>query len=1025
MGSTALAERLDTETFTLLMDRYFDRMSGVAERHGGTVAKFIGDAIVVVFGVPRVHEDDALRAVKAAMEMREALQALNHEFGPRWGVTLATKTAVNTGEILATTSDMDQDPVGPGGHIAVGDAMNIGARLEQAAGAGEVVLGEATYRLVREAVGATRLQPLSLKGKAEQVSAYRLVTISSRAEAIARHLDSPMVGRRDDLAALRSSFERARRDSSCHLVTVMGDAGVGKSRLVEEFLRSVGEAATELSGHCLSYGEGITFWPLTEMVKDAAGITDQDTEAEARDKITALLDGSRDAHLVATAVAATVGLEAHEGTPTETFWSIRKLFEGIASDRPLVAVFEDIHWAERTLLDLIEDVADRAKNSTIVLLCTTRPELLETRADWGRTSRSDGLTIDLTPLSGSEAEDLVRQLIDHKDLEPGRLRAIVDAAGGNPLFMEQIALMLTHDGIPPDADSARFEVALPPTIQALIAARLDRLGEAERGSLESAAVVGRIFYRDVLTGLVDDPAALDLSLEALTRKQMIEPSRSDIGGQQAFRFVHALVRDTAYQGIPKGRRAGLHERVAEWLERTAGARVLEYEEILAYHLEQAALLRFALGSADDATKELASRAADLLSEAGGRAWTLGDAYGAANLLRRATSLLPADDARIPELLVKLSGAIGETESLSREWEILEQARERAAALNDRGLQARVHVRQVMHHLSADPDASIDDAAREADVAIRTFEELHDDTGSAAAWRLRHYVAHMRYQQAESVEALLRARDHALAAGDRGYAISDLSATCGPMVYGPMPVKEAIRRSEDILEEVKGWQSNESFVLGFLGILYAMDGSGDHGRELIARAGAIALDLGMQLTSTATRSYWLAILDTLSGDHVAAERELRSGYEVLEEMGETNFASTLAARLAQALCALGRYDEASRFVSISRTTAAAGDIVSQVILRGAEAKISANAGNHGEARSIVQEAITLAAQTDALNMQADILVDLSEVQRGAQDDRASVSVREALHLYEQKGNIASAAMCHALLRNGASRERGAR
>jgi tetratricopeptide (TPR) repeat protein len=240
-----------------------------------------------------------------------------------------------------------------------------------------------------------------------------------------------------------------------------------------------------------------------------------------------------------------------------------------------------------------------------------------------------------------------------------------------------------------------------------------------------------------------------------------------------------------------------------------------------------------------------------------------------------------------------------------------------------------------------------------------------------------------------------------------------------MVYGPMPVKEGIRRSEHILDEVKGSQSNESFVLGFLGIMYAMDGRADRGREHIARAGAIALDLGMQLTSTATRSYWLAILETLSGDHAAAERELRSGYEVLEEMGEMNFASTLAARLAQALCALGRYDEASRYVSISRRTAASGDVVSQVILRGAQAKILASGGNYEEAESLVQQAITLADQTDALNMQADTLVDLSEVRRAAQDDRAFLSVRGALDLYEQKGNIASAAMCLALLRDSAN------
>jgi len=724
---------------------------------------------------------------------------------------------------------------------------------------------------------------------------------------------------------------------------------------------------------------------------------------------------------VAKAVAETVGLSAHEGTPTETFWSIRKLFEGLAADRPLVALFEDIHWAERTLLDLIEDVAERARDATILIICTARPELLDTRAGWGTTGRNASVTIGLSPLSSDEAERVMRQLIDDDDLEPSRVDAIVDAAGGNPLFIEQIVLMLVHDGIPRDAGSRpeNIDVALPPTIQALIAARLDRLDEEERRSIESAAVVGRIFYRDLLAALSDEPRALGPSLEALIRKQMVEPSRSDIAGQDAFRFVHALVRDTVYQGIPKGRRASLHERVADWLEQTAGAPFHESEVILAYHLEQAALLRLALGSADDATKDLPSRAADLLCEAGMRASTRGDSYGAANLLRRAASLLPVEDVRLPDLLVRLSGALGETESLSREWELLEEARERAAALNDRGLQSRIHVRQVMHHLSADPDASIDDAAREADVAIRNFEELRDETGSAAAWRLRHYVTHLRYRHAESVEALLRAREHALAAGDWGDAIGDLSATCAPMVYGPMPVKEAIRRSEDILDEAKGSQSNESFVLGFLGILYAMDGRADRGREHIARAGAIALDLGMQLTSTATRSYWLAILETLSGNHVAAERELRSGYEVLEEMGEMNFASTLAARLAQALCALGRYDEASRYVSISRRTAASGDVVSQVILRGAQGKILASGGNYEEAASLIQQAITLAAPTDALNMQADILVDLSEVQRLAQDDRASVSVREALDLYEQKGNIASAAMCHELLRNRSS------
>jgi class 3 adenylate cyclase len=660
VGSTALAERLDTETFTLLMDRYFDRMSGVAEGHGGTVAKFIGDAIVVVFGVPRAHEDDALRAIKTAMEMRQALQALNKELEPRWGVTLGTKTAVNTGEILATTRNLDDDPVGRGGHIAVGDAMNLGARLEQAAGDGEIVLGEATYRLVGEAVEATRMPPLVLKGKADPVSAYRLVGISPHPEAIARHLDSPMIGRGDDLANLQLAFSGARRDKSCRLVTVMGPAGVGKSRLVEEFLGSVGDGATKLSGHCLSYGEGITFWPLTEMVKEVAGITDQDNEAEAREKITGRLVGARDAGLVAKAVTETVGLAAHEGMPTETFWSIRKLFEGLAAYQPLIAVFEDIHWGERTLLDLIEDVAERARDATILMICTARPELLDARAGWGTTGRNESVTIGLSPMSSDEAESLIRQLSGGGELESGRVGAIVEAAGGNPLFMEQFVSMLIDEEAPSEGAPTPGEVAdiaLPPTIQALIAARLDRLDPNERRLLESASVVGRVFYRDILEGFSDDRSLLGARLTALIRRQLIEPSPSDIAGQEAFRFVHALVRDAAYQGIPKERRAMLHEQVADWLEGTAGERMHEFEEILAYHLEQAYRYRVELWSPDDATQALASRAAGHLGAVGNRAYARGDAHGAVKLLSRATSLVPSADERQPERRPPCAGTL--------------------------------------------------------------------------------------------------------------------------------------------------------------------------------------------------------------------------------------------------------------------------------------------------------------------------------------------------------------------------------
>ena len=1015
-GSTALADALDTETFTALMDRYFEEMSDVAERHGGTVAKFIGDAIVIVFGVPVTQEDDALRAVRTASEMRRAVELLNEELKQRWDVTLATRTAINTGEILTTSTDLAEDsPAGLGGHIAVGDAMNIGARLEQAAEPGEIVLGETTYRLVRDAVDSERMPPLVLKGKPEPVTAYRLTGISPHAEAVARRLDSPIVGRRDDLATLHEAFDRARRDGACRVLTILAPAGVGKSRLVNEFLAGMGDEATQLTGHCLSYGEGITFWPLTEMVKRVAGITDQDTGEGATEKIAALLDGAQDASLVARAVGQTVGLITGAGKLEETFWSVRKLFESLAHARPLIAVFEDIHWAEPTLLELIESVAEWVRDATILLICTARPELLDSRPDWSTPKRYQSTAMSLPPLSAEEAQRLIRNLVA-EDLGPRRLDAVVQAAGGNPLFLEQVVSMLVEEETLSDDASGTpdvSEIALPPTIQALIAARLDRLAPDERRVLECASVVGRIFYLEALAELSDVGSGLRSSLTALIRKQLIEPSPSDMAGHEAFRFAHALVRDAAYQGVPKRRRATLHERMADWLERSAGERIYEYEEILAYHLEQAHRFRVDLRTADDVTMALASRAADHLGQAGERALARGDPHGAVNLLSRATSLLPSTDARQPGLLLSLGRALGDTGPLTREREVLEDARDRAAAANDRALEMRIRVALARHHLVADPGASVDEAEGEAEIALRTFEDLHDDRGLAEAWRLRQWVAHLRYHHEESLDALSHAYECDLRWGDPG-ATTDLSAMAGPMLYGPMPVKEAIRRTERILERADS-RSDKSFVLGFLGIMHAMDGRADHGRELIARAGAIAQDLGLLVTSTATRSYWLATLESLAGDHAAAERELRSGYEVLDEMGEKNFASTLAARLAQALCAQRRYEEAASFVAISREAAAPEDVVSQVIARGAQAKVLANTGHHDEALSLVREAVELAGGTDALNMQGDILVDLAEVERAdGRRGEADETIRKALALYERKGNVASAGMCRGLL-----------
>ncbi|HEY7283157.1 MAG TPA: adenylate/guanylate cyclase domain-containing protein, partial [Actinomycetota bacterium] len=369
-GSTELGERLDPETLRRVMSRYFDAMRAVIERHGGTVEKFIGDAVMAVFGIPVLHEEDALRGVRAAWEMREELAALNEQLRPERGVTIAVRTGVNTGEVVAG------DPAS-GQTLVTGDTVNTAARLEQAAAPGEILLGDVTYRLVRDAVEVETVEPLELKGKAEPVPAHRLLDVAPEAAGHARHLDSPMVGRNRELSLIRESFDRAVSERECHLFTLLGAAGVGKSRLVEEFIGAT-SGATVLRGRCLPYGEGITFYPVADVVRQAMGEHDMGSGVDA------LIEDEERAPMVVERLAAVLGEDSAAGIGTEEmFWAVRTLFEGIAHRNPLVVVFDDIHWGEPTFLDLVDHVAGWSRDAPILLLCVARPELLDVRPTWG------------------------------------------------------------------------------------------------------------------------------------------------------------------------------------------------------------------------------------------------------------------------------------------------------------------------------------------------------------------------------------------------------------------------------------------------------------------------------------------------------------------------------------------------------------------------------------------------------------------------------------------------------------------
>ena len=509
-----------------MLGRYFERMSGIVESHGGTVEKFIGDAVLAVFGVPQVHEDDALRACRAAVEMRDALPALGIE----------GRIGVNTGEVVTGTAE----------RLVTGDAVNVAARFEQAAAPGEVLIGASTHELVKSAVDAEPVEPLELKGKAEPVAAFRL--LAARAAPERRH-DSLFVGRERELGLLSEAWERAVAEQRCELVTVVGDPGIGKSRLAAEALASAG--ARVVRGRCLPYGAGITYWPVVEVIKQ--------------------LDVLPTDPAAAAAIRSLLG-ESDAGTSAEEIgWAFRKLLDEHA---PLVVVFDDIQWGEETFLDLIEHVALLSSGAPLLLLCMARPELLDSRPTWP-------VTIRLEPLDSADAADLIGVDV------PEELRArIATAAAGNPLFISEMLAMTQETGA---------NVEVPASLKALLAARLDQLDPAERRVLECGSVEGEIFHRGAVQALTPEEAQVTPRLAALVRRELIRSDRAQFVGEDGFRFRHLLIRDTAYDALPKGVRADLHQRFAAWLE-THGQELVELEEIRGYHLEQAARYLADLGS---------------------------------------------------------------------------------------------------------------------------------------------------------------------------------------------------------------------------------------------------------------------------------------------------------------------------------------------------------------------------------------------------------------------------------------------
>jgi class 3 adenylate cyclase len=926
VASTRLAERLDPESLRAVLGRFLAEAGAAVERHGGSVEHQAGDGLMAVFGVPVVREDDALRAAHAAVELRQAVGAKLPQLDLRIGL--------NTGEVVS------------GDGFVTGEVVNVAKRLEELAEPGEILLGAPTYRLVSHAVSGELLGPVELKGKAEPHLPFRLASVEADARAFARRDDAPLVGRRAELGRLLALFDEVAAGGGAKLVTVVGDAGIGKSRLVREALGEIGRRATVLVGRCPPYGEGVTYLPLRELLGHA-GVD-----------------------------AAALGQTSHE-----IFSATRAIFAELAADAPVVAVFEDVHWAESTFLDLVEHLQGRLGSARVLLVCLARPELADLRPAW---LQEPAAALTLQPLSPDEAA----RLLDELDA-PAAVRArIAETAEGNPLFVEQLAALAADDH------------ELPASVRGVLTERIDRLPDDARAVLERASVVGRGFAVEQVLPLCPPELAERAHplLLGLVRARLLRP---DPALPDGFRFQHALIRDAAYDAVPKRLRATLHEQTAD---------LVEGDPVVGHHLEQAVRYSRELGLDD--TAALAARAAACFGRAGRAALGGGDLSGAIALLDRALSLTPAADAA--PLLVDRGAAEIKCGDFAAAERTLGAAAEAARAGGDRRTELRAALELQFVRWFGDPeDASPGDAATRL---LPELEAIGDELGVAKALWLASEaeVGACRWQS--RAEALERALEHAIRALDVRDERSMITALLAQALeFGPTPVPVVARRCEALLADAGADRPLRAALQSTLAALRAAEGDFAEARRLYADSVAVFEELGLRFRRL-SRSLVGARIESLAGDLEAAERELRTAYDALEP--QTGLRAAVGAFLADLVCAQGRDLEADALARETEAAASASDLVPQVLARSVRARVLARAGEHEAAERLADEAAGLADGTDFVDLIGGVLLARSEIAAASGRSAASRALLErAREVYAAKGNRAAVAVVEHRLAGG--------
>ena len=942
VGSTALGESTDPEALRARMRRYFEDLRTILERHGGSVEKFVGDAVMAVFGIPTSHEDDALRAVRAASEMRDAIAVHG----------LEARIGINTGEVVVG---------GESETLVTGDAVNVAARLEQAAGSGEILIGSETRLLVRDAVRADAVEALTLKGKSGAVEAYRLLEVLSDAAPLARHPETPLVGRERERQRLWRAYEDAVADGSCQLFTLLGPAGIGKSRLVADFLERVGAEADVLRGRCLSYGEGITYWPLVEILV-AIGVEPESVIASS---------------------------------PPETQLAFRRLLETRAAARPQVVVVDDLQWGEPVFIDLVEHVADLSRDAPVFLLCIARTELLDIRPGWGG-GKMNATSLLLEPLGAEECSDLMSRLDPDATLDAGLRERITAASAGNPLYVEEMLAMVREHG-------GDGEIVVPPTIHALLQARIDSLDGDVRVVMERGAVEGEVFHRGAVAELSPEGvrSGVESHLATLVRKELIRSTAPTFPADEGFRFRHLLIRDAAYESLPKATRAELHEHFADWLTTHD---LVERDEVVGYHLEQARRYRLELDPDDPELDRLSRRASRHLATAGRGALDRGDFNAARSLILRALELAPPDDPSRLRLAPDLFFVLWESGQLAEAAPLLADARQAA----DPVVAAMAAVVENVADSLTRGVLTREERGSRREAARAVLEPSGDHEGLALYWWSLAGEMWNTCRAEETAAACEYGLVHARASGRPGRIDDFVWWIRAAYVFGPAHVEEGLRRSIELGEEAGDSPLLQAGVMSMRARLLSMRGDIASARELQTASRETYIDAGMTVTAASVGMH-RAWIEERAGDYGAWEAALRQSMGVLEDLDERGFRGTVCASLAQCLHAQGRLDEIPDLLGTVLSTSAPDDLVNFIYVAALEGALQVSEGRPAEAEEAGRRALDLVERTDYFFMRTWVRMLLAEtLALAGRPAEASALASEAMAILEAKGDLTGGA-----------------